>query len=200
MTTLSNIKQLSIMAAGATCLSLSAMNPAHAMNLVANGGFETGDFSGWTRSGNLGDTGVNATSANSGQFGAFLGPVGSQGFLSQALTTVVGQSYELSYFLKNDGGSPNNFSVSVGSTTLKSLTDSLAFPFEKFTSSFVATAAATPLTFAFQQNPAYFRLDDVSVTSATAIPTPALLPGLIGLGFGVLRKRKAAAMALKAES
>jgi hypothetical protein len=29
--------------------------------------------------------------------------------------------------------------------------------------------------------------------SITAVPTPALLPGLIGLGFGVLRKRKSAA-------
>jgi hypothetical protein len=32
-------------------------------------------------------------------------------------------------------------------------------------------------------------IDNVSVTG-DAIPTPALLPGLIGLGFGVLRKRK----------
>ena len=32
-----------------------------------------------------------------------------------------------------------------------------------------------------------------------AIPTPALLPGLIGLGVGVLRKRKAAATAVETE-
>lgn len=36
------------------------------------------------------------------------------------------------------------------------------------------------------------KLDNVSVASAaTAVPTPALLPGLIALGVGVLRKRKA---------
>jgi hypothetical protein len=40
------------------------------------------------------------------------------------------------------------------------------------------------------------QIDDVQVNS---IPTPALLPGLVGLGLGVLRKRKAEATA-KAES
>ena len=200
MTTLSNVKKLSVIAAGATCLSLGAMNPAQALNLVANGGFETGNFSGWTQA-NTSFTGVNAASANSGDFGAFFGAIGSKNFLSQALTTVVGQTYNLSYFLKNDGGSPNSFAISVGSTTFALPNDFGAFSFGKFTSTFVATAASTPLTFAFQQDPAFFRLDDVSVTStSTAIPTPALLPGRIGLGFGVLRKREAAATAGAAES
>jgi hypothetical protein len=31
----------------------------------------------------------------------------------------------------------------------------------------------------------------VSVNNTTGVPTPALLPGLIGLGVGLLRKRKA---------
>ena len=40
-----------------------------------------------------------------------------------------------------------------------------------------------------------FAVNQVSfnTTGGTPIPTPALLPGLIGLGMGVLRKRKAAA-------
>jgi hypothetical protein len=37
-----------------------------------------------------------------------------------------------------------------------------------------------------------FRVDNVEVYgSSAAVPTPALLPGLVGLGLGVLRKRKA---------
>ncbi|PSB21285.1 PTPA-CTERM sorting domain-containing protein [Phormidesmis priestleyi ULC007] len=204
MTTLSNVKKLSVIAAGATCLSLGAMNPAQALNLVSNGGFETGDFSGWTQSGNTGFTGVDSASANSGNFGAFFGPIGTPGFLSQTLATVAGQTYNLSYFLKSDGGKPNSFAVSAGSEVLSTFTN-LAFPFTSSpaenTFSFIAQAPSTVLKFAFQQDPAYLRLDDVSVTStSTAIPTPALLPGLIGLGFGVLRKRKAAAMAGAAES
>ena len=198
MTTLSNLKKLSVIAAGATCLTLGAMNPAQALNLVANGGFETGNFSGWTQSGNSGHTGVNSASAESGKFGAYFGPVGSNG-LSQTLATVVGKSYDLSYFLKNDGGKSNLFSVSVGNTVLLSLKNfPSASDFTEFTSTFIATNASTPLKFAFRQGgPSYFRLDTVSVT-ATAIPTPALLPGLLGLGVGVLRKRKAAATAVEA--
>ena len=39
-------------------------------------------------------------------------------------------------------------------------------------------------------------IDNVSgnVSPATSVPTPALLPGLIGIGMGVLRKRKAKAV------
>ena len=34
----------------------------------------------------------------------------------------------------------------------------------------------------------------------TAVPTPALLPGLIGLGMGMLRKRKKEMAAVSAEA
>ena len=39
----------------------------------------------------------------------------------------------------------------------------------------------------------------VSIT-ATAVPTPALLPGVIGLGMGILRKRKQEMAAANAEA
>ncbi len=43
-----------------------------------------------------------------------------------------------------------------------------------------------------QNSPQDFGINKVSfnTTGGTAIPTPALLPGLIGLGLGILRKRK----------
>jgi hypothetical protein len=37
-----------------------------------------------------------------------------------------------------------------------------------------------------------FNVDNLTyATAPTAVPTPAILPGLIGLGLGMLRKRKA---------
>jgi len=198
MTTLSTIKKLSVIAAGATCLSLGAINPAHALNLVNNGGFETNGFSGWKQSGNQGNTGFDLASANSGSFGAFLGSKGSKS-LSQTLATVAGQSYDLSFFFKEDiTKATSKFLVKVGSNTI-SFDGFPAIPgFYNFRYSFVAATPSTLLKFTSKQDPSnYLRLDDVSVT-ATAIPTPALLPGLLGLGVGVLRKRKAAATAVEA--
>jgi hypothetical protein len=109
-------------------------------NFIVNCGFETGDFTGWTRSGNLGFTFVSGAPYNfSGNFGAQLGPVGSDGFLSQSfwgntitfafrddpgywgLDTVVVtpfvtcgpgcETFAVSFWLLSDGLTPNDFTV-----------------------------------------------------------------------------------------
>ena len=112
-------------------------------NVIVNCGFETGDFTGWTLTGNTGFTGVTSGSpyVNSGTYGAYLGPVGSDGFLSQSflgntLTFVFRQDpaywglddvffvdlgpcnlyaycniYSAGFWLYNDGGTPNDFTV-----------------------------------------------------------------------------------------
>ena len=47
----------------------------------------------------------------SGQFAAGMGPVGSDGTLSQTLQTTAGQQYTLSFWLANQGAGPNDFTV-----------------------------------------------------------------------------------------
>ena len=79
---------------------------------MQNGGFETGDFTGWSGSGNFTDCAVSSSTpaVNSGQYGALLGPAGSPGFLSQTVPTVPGQTYLLSLWLDSpDGLAPNEF-------------------------------------------------------------------------------------------
>src|SRR5712692_8865885 len=66
-------------------------------NLVANCGFETGDFTNWTLSGDLSFTGVDVAPAHSGTFGAFLGPITDLGFAAQTLVTTPGQYYDLTF-------------------------------------------------------------------------------------------------------
>src|SRR6266478_615331 len=97
-------------------LAVAISLPAHAVELVTNGSFETGDFTGWTLTGNTGFTGVECPGApfagpGDGNCDAFLGPVGSNGTLSQTLTTIPGQFYNIRFDFQPDGGQPSFFSA-----------------------------------------------------------------------------------------
>ena len=91
-------------------------------NLITNGGFEAGDFTGWALSGNVsGSTFVEPIAAHTPNFGALLGAIGSLNFLSQTLTTVPGTAYEIIFWQLFDGGLPDEFSVSWAGTVLSDL-------------------------------------------------------------------------------
>jgi len=77
-------------------------------NLVANCGFETGDFTDWTLSGDQTDMEV-LPGGHSGCYSAFLGPP-NFGFAAQDLPTAAGEYYDLSFWLRNMNA-PNGFRV-----------------------------------------------------------------------------------------
>ncbi len=137
-------------------------------NLVANGGFETGDFTGWTDDGS-GDVNTDPTAVHSGTYGAEYGPVGSLGYLSQTLSTTPGTTYLLSFWLDSpDGDTPNEFQVSWDGTTLLDETNLPAIGWTNIQFVVTATGPSTVLEFGFRDDPAYLGLDDVSV-----VPTQA---------------------------
>jgi hypothetical protein len=146
--------------------------PASGQQLVQNGTFETGDFSGWTQSGSTASTFVSTNSlyAHSGAYGAQLGPSGSLGFISQTLATTFAQTnYFLSLWLDSPNGSgPNEFRVSWNGAVIFDQTNIGALGWTNLQFTVAATGTNTVLQFGFQDNPSYLGLDDISVTNIPA--------------------------------
>ena len=145
--------------------------PPASANLVTNGSFETGDFTGWTLGGNYtgGQTYINNQS-ESGAYAAALGSMGSDGTLSQTLQTTAGQQYTLSFWVANQGSGPNDFAVRWNGTTLASGVNASAMGYTQVTFTVTATGPTSTLEFDARQDPSHWSLDNISVT---AIGTPA---------------------------
>jgi hypothetical protein len=160
-------------------------------NLLANCGFETGDFTGWTISGNTGFTFVSDSFPNSGTYSAMLGPIGSDGFLSQTFNDVAGAVYTIGAYVASDGGIPNDFAIEWNGTTLLNLPNIPSDAYTLYTATAVGTGHDT-VSFGYRDDPGYIYLDDTFVAVPPAIPEPgywAVIPVVLVALF-VARKRR----------
>ena len=165
-------------------------------NLVTNGGFETGDLTGWTNNGNFVSTAFDGFTPV-GSFALYGGCVGVLCTTSQTLATTAGASYVFSFLYGSDGLVPNQFiALWDGAAVFSTLNDTTntrpGYLAETF--NVVASGASTTISFQIRNDPAYQSLDNVSVTPS-AVPEPASLAlvgvALAGLGLAS-RKRRAA--------
>jgi hypothetical protein len=185
----------------AFALTLVCASTAPAQNLITNGGFETGDFTGWTQFGETSFTGVCAagdpTTSCSGYTpydGAWMASVGAihaQGGITQTIATTPGASYLISFYLSNGQSPPNSFSISFDGVTLVSGTDVGYMHWQVYQFTQVASSNTAALSFAFDQVPDYFDLDDISVGMVdTPEPTSfALLGTALALGIGAWHRQ-----------
>jgi hypothetical protein len=159
--------------------------PAKA-DLVANGGFETGDLTGWTHSGNTSLGSVVLSPVHSGAHAYSDGAVGSLGFISQDLTTTPGGSYTLDFWLSNPGGAGTEFQVFWNGGQIEDFVNSAAFDWTEYTyTGLTAATGATTLQFGFRQDPSFWGFDDVSVQAneVPEVPDSTFTASLLGLGL-----------------
>jgi hypothetical protein len=199
-------------------LALVMAGTSLAQNLVTNGGFDLGNSSNTLGFGGLvGWTPYNETAAHynsidantflddgtyssvvsgphSGPFMADFGAWenGATG-ISQSIATQAGHTYQVSFWLANDDGCTDrgcftSIEVEFAGTTLisDSYQERIGWTFHSF--DVTATGSSSELIFNIEQDPAYYELDDVSVTETPEPATLTLLGSALGLGAGFIRR------------
>lgn len=200
--------RLAFLIAGAGYFAASAS----ATNIVENGGFETGDFTGWIASSTSNNPWTVKTGSNafSGSYYASTGCVGpqclnglasQQASLAQTLTTEAGDTYTLTFEFNTGGyGEANELLVEWDGSTVLDLGPNGTlgvvgtpgvYTLYAFTG-LVGTGSDT-LTFLGRQDPGYDELDnvDVELSNQASTPEPATWTFLVsGIAAAALLKRR----------
>lgn len=185
-------------------LLAGAAQTVHAQNLLLNGSFETGDFTGWTHSANVNldsPSYINAYTDPDGTYYALFNDT-QTGTLDQHFATTPGQFYSINFWVNdNYGGSSlavtatgaNLVSAGMGGSTLLNLSTAndsslINQQWQDFSYTVRANGTSVDLMFAGSSG-SFMGVDNVMVT----VPEPSMLSmvaGIGALGFAVIRRRQ----------
>jgi uncharacterized repeat protein (TIGR03803 family) len=174
-------------------LSRAALLTIVAPPLIDNGGFESGDFTGWTLSGNTANLSVQSNPAfvHSGSFSAALGGAGSAGYLTQTAATVPGDVYRLSLWVNSSNGlASNELDVLWNGGIVFSQSDVFAAGWSNLEFTVSATNISSSISIGVRDDSGFIALDDVSLTLTPALQSTSIAqapgqPPLITLHWNV---------------
>ncbi len=188
------MKNLSCTIATGVCLTAVIGQPASAGNLVFNGGFETGNFSGWN---------VPAPMSMQNQFtvnqlgephsGTYYAQLSSSSlqFVSQTLPTQAGQDYELNFWVRSELPAPNEtFTVRWEGQVVfaEFVAGEGPIPWTRFIVPLHANITGSFLEFGQTTFPGEFHIDTISVVP---IPSPCAAAVMVMAGgVAAMRRRR----------
>lgn len=138
--------------------------------VMVNGGFESGDLSGWTTVG-----AVQARfRADGGEFGDYAAQLSTSGTIAQNVATTPGEHYTVSFFITGDPESTSNsVTVTWDGATILALSDGQSAGFTRYSFDVLGNASQsfTALRFSYTDDGTSLYLDQVAVNPATGPAT-----------------------------
>ena len=180
----------------ATALAAAFFTSSASAQLV-NGGFESGNFNGWTLVDPspflpaLSNVGSNPVLAYQGTYHANLSTdPGFTATLSQTFNTTAGSLYNVSFALANDVNTGTfTFEMLWNNAVAFTLTNPNVFGYTVFSANNLLATGSDTVQFRFRHDDDFFRLDAVT---ANVVPEPSTVAfAVLGLGlFGAISYRR----------